>query len=45
MNIIFKTGTEEEIKAIITQELEDPIWERVLQVKDYISIITNLSIF
>ena len=33
--IIFKTGTEEEIKAIITQELEDPIWERILQVKEH----------
>lgn len=33
--IIFKTGTEEEIKAIITQELEDPLWERVLQVKEH----------
>ena len=33
--IIFKTGTEEEIKAIITQELEDPIWERVLQIKKH----------
>ena len=34
-HIIFKTGTEQEIKAIITQELEDPIWERVLQVKEH----------
>ena len=33
--IIFKTGTKEEIKAIITQELEDPIWERILQVKKH----------
>ena len=33
--IIFKTGTEDEIKAIITQELKDSIWERVLQVKEH----------
>lgn len=33
--IVFHAGTEEEIKAIITQELEAPIWERVLQVKEH----------
>lgn len=33
--IVYKTGTEEEIIAYITQELKDPIWERVLQVKEH----------
>ena len=39
--IIFKTGTEDEIKAIITQELKDPIWERVLQVKEHTNFLQD----
>ena len=33
--IIFKTGSAAEIKSVISLELEDPIWERVLQVREY----------
>ena len=33
--IIFKTGSAAEIKSVISHELEDPIWERVLQVKEH----------
>ena len=33
--IIFKTGSAAEIKSVISHELEDPIWERVLQVREY----------
>ena len=39
--IIFKVGTEEEIKVIISQELEDPIWERILQVKEHPSFLQD----
>ena len=39
--IIFKTGTEEEIKAYIAKELEDPIWKRVLQVKDHPNFLND----
>lgn len=39
--IIFKIGTEEEIKAYLAKELEDPIWERVLQVKEHPSFLQD----
>lgn len=39
--IIFNVGTEAEIKAYITQELEDPIWVRVLQVKEHPNFLND----
>lgn len=33
--IIFKAGTEEEIVKNISYELQDPIWENVLQIEDH----------
>lgn len=39
--IIFKTGTAAEIKSVISHELEDPIWERVLQVKEHRNFLAD----
>ena len=39
--IIYKTGTKEEIITYITQELNDPIWERILQIKEHPNFVND----
>lgn len=39
--IIFKVGSAKEIKSAISHELEDPIWERVLQVRNHSNFLAN----
>lgn len=39
--IVFKTGSATEVKQVISQELEDPIWERVLQVREHPNFLAD----
>lgn len=39
--IIFKTGSAAEIKSVISHELEDPIWGRVLQVREHPNFLAD----
>ena len=39
--IIFKTGSAKEIKSVISHELEDPIWGRVLQVREHPNFLAD----
>lgn len=39
--IIFKTGSAAKIKSVISHELEDPIWGRVLQVREYPNFLAD----
>lgn len=39
--IIYHVGTEEEIKDYLTKELKDPIWKRVMQVKEHPNFLND----